>query len=67
MKRKITQTEIKANLELLSDTTLKQQEEAFNIIILNSPNGQIKIKTKLTLKEWLIANNIKGKNQCRKK
>lgn len=63
MKRKITQTEIKANLELLSDTTLKQQEEAFNIIILNSPNGQIKIKTKLTLKEWLIANNIKGKNK----
>jgi hypothetical protein len=67
MKRKITQAEIKENLELLSDTTLKQQEEAFNIIILNSPNGQIKIKTKLTLKEWLIANNIKGKNQCRKK
>ena len=28
MKRKITQTEIKANLELLTDTTIKEQTPA---------------------------------------
>jgi len=57
MKRKISQTEIKANLELLSDTEIKTND-SFNIIHLNTPKGKKIIRTQLPLDEWLKENSL---------
>ena len=69
MKRKISQTEIKANLELLTDTTIKEQTPAFNVIHINTPMGKKIIKTELSFEQWLTLNQLKPKikKQCRRK
>jgi hypothetical protein len=69
MKRNISQAEIKANLELLTDTTIKEQTPAFNVIHINSPMGKKIIKTELSLEQFLALNQLKPKvkKQCRRK
>ena len=69
MKRNITQAEIKANIELLTDTTIKEQTPAFNVIHINSPMGKKIIKTELSFEQWLTLNQLKPKlkKQCRRK
>jgi hypothetical protein len=58
MKRKISQTEIKANLELLSNTEIKTNDDDFYVIHLNTPKGKKIIRTQLTLDEWLKENSL---------
>jgi hypothetical protein len=69
MKRNISQTEIKANLELLTDTTIKEQTPAFNVIHVNTPMGKKIIKTELSFEQWITLNQLKPKikKQCRRK
>ncbi len=69
MKKNISQTEIKANLELLTDTTIKEQTPAFNVIHINTPMGKKIIKTELSFEQWLTLNQLKLKikKQCRRK
>jgi len=69
MKRNISQTEIKANLELLTDTTIKEQTPAFNVIHINTNKGKKIIKTELSFEQWLTLNQLKPKikKQCRRK
>jgi hypothetical protein len=57
MKYKATQEQIKANLEMLSDTEIKTND-SFNVIHLNTPKGKKIIRTELTLDEWLKENNL---------
>lgn len=64
MKYKATQDQIKANLELLSDTELKTND-SFNIIHLKTPNGKKIIRTQLTLDEWLKQNQLTKKKKTR--
>jgi hypothetical protein len=64
MKYKATQDQIKANLELLSDTELKTND-SFNIIHLKTPNGKKIIRTQLTLEQWLKENNLIKKQKNR--
>jgi len=56
-KYKATQEQIKANLEMLSDTEIKTND-SFNVIHLNTPKGKKIIRTELTLDEWLKENNL---------
>jgi hypothetical protein len=57
MKYKATQEQIKANLEMLSDTEIKTND-SFNVIHLNTPKGKKIIRTELTLEQWLKENNL---------
>ena len=61
-KYKATQDQIKANLELLSDTELKTND-SFNIIHLTTNNGKKIIRTQLTLEQWLKENNLIKKHK----
>ena len=62
-KIKVTSDEVKANLELLANANLNDKEPSFNLIYLNTPNGQQIIKTQLTDKEWLKENGLKLKKK----
>ena len=57
MKYKATQEQIRANLEMLSDTEIKTND-SFNVIHLNTPKGKKIIRTELTLEQWLKENNL---------
>jgi hypothetical protein len=56
-KYKATQEQIRANLEMLSDTEIKTND-SFNVIHLNTPKGKKIIRTELTLEQWLKENNL---------
>ena len=62
-KVKVTSDEVKANLELLANANLNDKEPSFNLIYLNTPNGQQIIKTQLTQIEWLKENGLKLKKK----
>jgi hypothetical protein len=62
-KRKVTAGEIQATLEMLASAKIKEREPSFNLIYLNTKAGQIKIKTNLSLKDWLKSQNLKPKKR----
>jgi hypothetical protein len=49
----VSSEEIKSRLEAVKNLDLKAKEPEYNLIILKTPTGDIKIKTKLTKEEWL--------------
>ena len=62
-KIKVTNAEIQATLEMLASAKIEEKEPKFNLIYLNTPNGQIKIKTHLTDKEFIASQNLKLKKR----
>ena len=63
MKDKIKQEEIEANLELLYQSLLVSEKEDFNVFYINTPKGQVRIKSELSLEEFKsqFQNNLKKK------
>jgi hypothetical protein len=59
----VSSEEVKARLEQMKQKDLEAKEPEYNLIILKTPTGDIKIKTKLTKAEWLK----KYKSQAKKK
>ena len=62
-KFKATQEQIRANLELLSNTELTKKEDGFYIIHLNLPTGKKIIKSPVPLEQWLKENQLTKKNK----
>lgn len=60
----LTSELIRAKLDIIkqNQTQVCAKEEAYNIIVLKTPNGDMTIKTKLTLDQWIKENNLRGKN-----
>lgn len=59
MRKKVSAEQIKSMLDLYQNTTTLKDD--FNLFIVNTPKGQIKIKSKLTKEEFL------KEMKCRKK
>ena len=61
MKDKIKQEQIEANLEMLYKNLLVTEKEEFNVFYINTPKGQVKIKSELSLEEFKsqFQNNLK--------
>ncbi|WGK94254.1 MULTISPECIES: hypothetical protein [Flavobacterium] len=59
----ISSEEIKSRLEKMKQLDIEAKEPEFNLIIIQTPNGNLKIKTKLTKEQWLE----KYKSQAKKK
>jgi hypothetical protein len=59
--------DIKSAIENLAVEDINLKEESYNIIMLKSPNGIIRIKTLLSLQDWLKANQMKPKQPKKKK
>ena len=68
-KQYITSELIQARLEQMKKFDIATEKEEYNLIILKTPNGDIRIKTKLTKKEWLKKYEMRGihKTQPKKK
>jgi hypothetical protein len=50
-----------------ASTEVVNKEPAYNIIIVNTPRGKMTIKTYLTGKEWIAEQELRLKNQPKKK
>jgi hypothetical protein len=59
--------DIKSAIENLAVEDINLKEESYNIIMVKSPIGIVKIKTLLSLQDWLKANQMKPKQQTKKK
>ena len=70
-KQYITSELIQARLEQMKKfdiaTDIAAEKEEYNLIILKTPNGDIRIKTKLTKEEWLKKYELRGKNKTKSK
>lgn len=62
-KFKATQEQIRANLDLLSNTELTKKEDDFYIIHLNTSTGKKIIKSPVPLEQWLKENKLTKKNK----
>ena len=62
MKDKIKQEQIEANLELLYQNLLVSEKIDFNVFVINTPKGQMRIKSELSLEEF----KNQWKNQFKK-
>lgn len=60
MKKKISSEQIKAMIDLY-ETNVKEKDDDFNLFIVNTPKGQVKVKSKLTYNEFLKEYNLKRK------
>jgi hypothetical protein len=60
--------QVKEQIELLTDATtvVKDKPQSFNIIYVNTPTGQMRIKTQLTATEWIAQQEMRLKNQPKK-
>ncbi len=67
MKYNAKLSDIKSAIETMATDDIKLKDESYNIIMLKTPNGVKKIKTLLSLSEWLKANQMKPKQQTKKK
>ena len=61
--------QVKEQIELLTDATTLVTDKApsYNLLIINSPRGKMTIKTHLTAKEWIAEQELRLKNQPKKK
>ena len=66
-KQYITNELIQARLEQMKKFDIAAEKEEYNLIILKTPNGDIRIKTKLTKEEWLKKYEMRGKNKTKSK
>lgn len=67
MKYNAKPSDILSAVENLAVEDIKLKEESYNIIMVKTPNGVKKIKTLLSLQDWLKANQMKPKQQTKKK
>lgn len=69
MKTKNSAEQIQANLQMLADasTDLINKEESYNLLIIQTPTGKIKIRSKLTGPEWLLEQQMRMSNLSTKK
>lgn len=49
----VTSEEIKARLDVVKNLDVLAKEPEWNLFIVNHPSGQMKIKSRLTLEEWM--------------
>jgi hypothetical protein len=65
----MTSEQIQANLDLLANSTtdLVSKELSYNLLIINTPRGKMKIKTQLTAQEWIAEQELRLKNKPKKK
>lgn len=65
----MTSEQIQANLDLLANSTtdLVSNELSYNLLIINTPRGKMKIKTQLTAEEWIREQELRLKNKPKKK
>ena len=61
--------QVKEQIELLTDATtiITDKAQSYNIIYVNTPRGQMRIKTQLTATEWIAEQELRLKNQPKKK
>lgn len=61
--------QVKKQIELLTDATTEVIDKPleYNLLIINTPRGKMTIKTHLTAKEWIAEQDLKLKNQPKKK
>ena len=69
MIKKNSAEQIQANLQMLIDATSEVMDKPieYNLLIINTPTGKMKIKTQLTADEWIAEQNLKLKNKPKKK
>lgn len=67
MKYKVSGESIKEELDLLASKDIKLKDETYNLIMLKTNKGIVKIQTTLSLEEWLKENQMKPKQQTKKK
>jgi len=69
MIKKNSAEQIQANLQMLMDATSEVMDKPieYNLLIINTPTGKMKIKTQLTADEWIAEQNLKLKNKPKKK
>ncbi len=67
MKYNAKLSDIKSAIENLAVEDINLKEESYNIIMLKTSNGIVRIKTLLSLNEWKKANQMKTKQQTKKK
>ena len=70
MKREYLTSElIRAKLDIIkqNQTQIAEMDNGYNLIVLQTNNGNVTIKTHLSREEWLSQNNLKGKNVTPKK
>lgn len=63
MKYTLSHSQVVKVCENLHSVLVTQNVESFNVIYLKTNNGIIKIKTDLTLDEWLKENKLKPKKK----
>jgi hypothetical protein len=61
--------QVKKQIELLTDATTEVIDKPleYNLLIINTPRGKMTIKTHLTAKEWIAEQELRLKNQPKKK
>ena len=67
MKYNAKPSDILSAVENLAVEDIKLKEESYNLIMLKTSNGIVRIKTLLSLNEWKKANQMKPKQQTKKK
>jgi penicillin V acylase-like amidase (Ntn superfamily) len=61
----IKHKDLSKQLEVIKDNTTQvmTNKPAYNIIVINSASGQKRIKTELSLVDWLKVQDLKPKNK----
>ena len=69
MIKKNSAEQIQANLDLLinSSSEVINKDESWNLIIVQTPQGKMKIRSKLTGPEWLLQQQMRLTNLPTKK
>lgn len=69
MKMKNSSEQIQANLDLLinSSSEVISKGESWNLIVVQTPQGKMKIRSKLTGPEWLLKQQMRLTNLPSKK
>lgn len=55
---------IRAKLDKIkqNQTQIAEKDDGYNLIVLQTNNGNMTIRTHLSKDEWLSQNNLRGKN-----
>ena len=63
-KEYLTSELIRAKLDNIKQkqTQIAEKDDGYNLIVLQTNNGNMTIRTHLSKDEWLSQNNLRGKN-----
>lgn len=59
-------TNLKDKINNLAQTEVLNKEPSFNLIIVNTPFGQMKVKTHLSKEKWIAEQELRLKNKPKK-